>query len=348
MPRREVLTPVERVQLFAFPDDEGELIRLGTLSRTDLTFIRHHRGDHNRLGIAVQMTYLRYPSRMLGESEAPHPPLLGIVAAQLKVTPAAWSLYATRDETRREHLQELLDRSGLRQFTKTDYQSLTDWLTPLAMQTTQALVLARSLIEQLRARQVALPPVRVIEKLCAAVLTRAAGLTFRRLTDPLTAAHRTALDGLLTVQPERAIRRLAWLRQPPGAPSANAVLAHLSGLQARRDLNLPAGPRSGCSPEPTAAPRPRGWPVGRLPAPGSGAAAPLRDTGGDPAGGLRDADRSDPQAARSADRHVLQQGPAQTRAGVHGRRSRAEREGPAVRQGRRRTDRGQGQSGRSL
>jgi TnpA family transposase len=89
MPRREVLTPTERTQLFAFPDDEGELIRLGTLSRTDLTFIRHHRGDHNRLGIAVQMTYLRYPSRVLGESEAPHPPLLGIVAAQLKVAPAA-------------------------------------------------------------------------------------------------------------------------------------------------------------------------------------------------------------------------------------------------------------------
>jgi TnpA family transposase len=105
MPRREVLTPTERAQVFAYPHDEGELIRLGTLSRTDLTFVRHHRGDHNRLGIAVQMTYLRYPSRVLGESEAPHPPLLGIVAAQLKVAPAAWSFYATRDETRREHLQ---------------------------------------------------------------------------------------------------------------------------------------------------------------------------------------------------------------------------------------------------
>ena len=77
MPRRDVLTPTERARLFAFPDDEGELIRLGTLSRTDLTFIRHHRGDHNRLGIAVQMTYLRYPSRVLGESEAPPSAIAG-------------------------------------------------------------------------------------------------------------------------------------------------------------------------------------------------------------------------------------------------------------------------------
>jgi Domain of unknown function (DUF4158) len=52
MPRRDVLTPAERVHLCAFPDDEGGLIRLLTLSRTALTFIRHHRGDHNRLGIA--------------------------------------------------------------------------------------------------------------------------------------------------------------------------------------------------------------------------------------------------------------------------------------------------------
>ena len=44
MPRRELLTPTERVQLFAFPSDEGELIRLATLARRDLTYIRQHRG----------------------------------------------------------------------------------------------------------------------------------------------------------------------------------------------------------------------------------------------------------------------------------------------------------------
>jgi hypothetical protein len=65
MPRRELLTPTERVQLFAFPEDEGELIRLATPARADLTYIRQHRGDHNRLGLAIQMVYLRHPSRVL-------------------------------------------------------------------------------------------------------------------------------------------------------------------------------------------------------------------------------------------------------------------------------------------
>jgi Domain of unknown function (DUF4158) len=75
MPRRELLTPTERGQLFAFPEDEGELIRLATLARADLTYIRQHRGDHNRLGLAIQLVYLRHPSRVLPANEIPYPPV---------------------------------------------------------------------------------------------------------------------------------------------------------------------------------------------------------------------------------------------------------------------------------
>ena len=182
MPRRELLTPTERVQLFAFPSDEGELIRLATLARGDLTYIRQHRGDHNRLGLAIQMVYLRHPSRVLPPSEAPYPPLLGIVAAQLKVTPAAWSQYAKRDETRREHLQELLERFELRQFDRSYYRELIDWLMPLALQTTQGMVLAHAVANELRARRILLPTVALIEKMCAIALTRAEREAFRRLT----------------------------------------------------------------------------------------------------------------------------------------------------------------------
>ena len=68
------------------------------------------------------------------------------------------------------------------------------------MQTTQGVVLARALADELRARHVLLPPVPVIEKLCATALTRAERATFRRLTVPLTDSHRAALDGLLVVR----------------------------------------------------------------------------------------------------------------------------------------------------
>ena len=63
MPRREILTSTERMQLLVFPDDEGELIRKYTFSKADLAFVRQHRGDHNRLGIAVQMCSLGSDAR---------------------------------------------------------------------------------------------------------------------------------------------------------------------------------------------------------------------------------------------------------------------------------------------
>jgi hypothetical protein len=49
MPRREILTPSQRVQLLAFPDDEGELIRRYTLTKADLAFVRQHRGEGFRI-----------------------------------------------------------------------------------------------------------------------------------------------------------------------------------------------------------------------------------------------------------------------------------------------------------
>jgi hypothetical protein len=48
MPRRELLTPTERLQLLAFPEDPGELIRVLTLSKVDIAFVRQHRGDSKK------------------------------------------------------------------------------------------------------------------------------------------------------------------------------------------------------------------------------------------------------------------------------------------------------------
>ena len=112
MPRRELLTSSEREQLLALPRDDGALLRIATFSREDLAFIGQHRGDHNRLGIGIQLCYLRHPGRALGSDETPHAQLLGLVAAQLKVSPDVWDLYANRDQTRREHLQEIFGRLG--------------------------------------------------------------------------------------------------------------------------------------------------------------------------------------------------------------------------------------------
>ena len=240
MPRRELLTPAQRLQLFAFPEDESELIRLASLSKEDMAFVRQHRGDHNRLGIAVLMTYVRYPGRVLGAEETPHAPIVGIIASQLHVVPAVWDLYAKRDETRREHLREVLNRLSLVQFDRQHYRTLNEFLLPIAMQTSQGMVLAQAAVGELRRRCVLLPPMAALEKLCAGVATRAQREIFRLLTAPLSMAQRTALDQLLSPMPGKPVSTLVWLRRPTGEPSAKAVLQHIERIKAIRAIGLPS------------------------------------------------------------------------------------------------------------
>jgi TnpA family transposase len=107
MSRRTVLSSSERESLFALPDNQKDLIQQYTFSESDLSIVRQHRGSANRIGFAVQLCYMRYPGIILGVNETPFPPLLSLVAEQLKMTANVWDEYGKRDQTRREHLTEL-------------------------------------------------------------------------------------------------------------------------------------------------------------------------------------------------------------------------------------------------
>ena len=106
MPRRSILSAAERESLLAFPDTEEDLIRHYTFTEPDMSAIRQRRGNHNRLGFAVQLCYLRYPGFGLPTDAEPPTPLLSIVGRQLHIDPNIWPQYAERPETRREHLAE--------------------------------------------------------------------------------------------------------------------------------------------------------------------------------------------------------------------------------------------------
>ncbi|EFZ7635417.1 TPA: DUF4158 domain-containing protein, partial [Klebsiella pneumoniae] len=93
MPRRSILSAAERESLLALPDSKDDLIRHYTFNDTDLSIIRQRRGPANRLGFAVQLCYLRFPGVILGVDELPFPPLLKLVADQLKVGVESWNEY---------------------------------------------------------------------------------------------------------------------------------------------------------------------------------------------------------------------------------------------------------------
>ncbi|MBS4386116.1 Tn3 family transposase [Escherichia coli] len=212
MPRRSILSAAERESLLALPDSKDDLIRHYTFNDTDLSIIRQRRGPANRLGFAVQLCYLRFPGVILGVDELPFPPLLKLVADQLKVGVESWNEYGQREQTRREHLSELQTVFGFRPFTMSHYR-----------------------------QSVILPALNAVERASAEAITRANRRIYDALAEPLADAHRRRLDDLLKRRDNGKTTWLAWLRQSPAKPNSRHMLEHIERLKAWQALDLPTG-----------------------------------------------------------------------------------------------------------
>jgi len=150
MPRRKVLSAVDRDALQAIPDDDAELIRRYTFSESDLALIRMRRGEANRLGFAVQLCLLRYPGMALSREQSVSDSLIHWVARTLWMDSSVWHDYARRDETRREHYQTLLAYLQLKPFGLSSFRLLIGTLTELGLQTDKGILLAAHALDHLR------------------------------------------------------------------------------------------------------------------------------------------------------------------------------------------------------
>ncbi len=241
MPRRSILSATERAGLLALPESQDDLIRLYTFDESDLALIRQRRGDANRVGFAVQLALLRYPGYALASDMQPPGPIIEWIARQVRADGTAWTRYGERDETRREHFQELRAYLGLSAFGLSDFRFLVQTLTDLAMQTDKGVLLAEHALATLRQRRVILPALTVVERACAEAITRANRRIYRALIEPLSDPHRRRLDDLLRLRPDSNLTRLMWLRQSPLKPNSRHMLEHIERLKTFQALGLPDG-----------------------------------------------------------------------------------------------------------
>ncbi len=59
----------------------------------------------------------------------------------------------------------LVQAYGYQQFSAASYRELANWLLPLAMQSDQGMVLAKTVLEEIRTRRIIVPPNQVVERL---------------------------------------------------------------------------------------------------------------------------------------------------------------------------------------
>ncbi|VVS99752.1 Tn3 family transposase [Hoeflea sp. EC-HK425] len=234
MPRRKILTGRQRAALFDLPTDEALLLHHYTLADDDLEIIRSRRRPHNRFGFALQLCALRYPGRLLAPGEVIPLEITRFLAAQLGLRPEDLAEYASREETRHEHLAILRELYGYKMFAGRGSRDLKVWLEKKAETARSNEDLARWFVDRCRSTQTILPGITVIERLCADALVAAERRIDARIVDRLDDGMRDRLDALLTESADGSVTRFVWLRQfEVGRNSAdmNRLLDRLGALQ---------------------------------------------------------------------------------------------------------------------
>src|SRR5271166_6291639 len=126
----------------------------------------------NRLGIAVQLCFLRHPGWAWTPEERIPATMLRLIAAQVSADPSDIESYAKRDPTRREHFLELLQEYSWQSFGLHEYREMSVWLMNQARSTDLGMALITLLISELRHRRIVVPVLPVLERLTIAARSR--------------------------------------------------------------------------------------------------------------------------------------------------------------------------------
>ncbi|MCM4604223.1 DUF4158 domain-containing protein, partial [Escherichia coli] len=226
--------------LFGLPELYEDALPRFSLSCEDIAFARTHRRSHNRLGFAIQLALVRDLGRTLRTGEIPPEAVISVVAEQLDIYPAVFTLYAQREETRREHAREIVSALELRSVQSSDYRMLIIAATREAATTEKGLPITRAVINKLKDQKLLAPAPAQLIRLAMAGRADARRLSYRELIRDLKPSSISALEQLLTERVgEKSI--LGWIAEAP----EGVKLKNLKGLIARLEV-LPSRQPGGC------------------------------------------------------------------------------------------------------
>lgn len=236
---KELLTAEQRIEFMQIPSaSDWDLGTYYTFSDHDLDIINNHRRDHNRLGFAVQLAVLRYPGWSLSDLNDIPESVIGYIAKQIGVESNVFSLYAQREPTRREHMEEIRNAYGYRNFTIREYRMLSQSLFSIALGNGNATYLIQSAIDDLRKQKIILPGMTTIERIVWEARQRAEDKIFKILVSTLTNVQIEKLEHVLTNRNDSNKTYLAWIRDVPGSNSPEAFLKVIERLEYIRELQL--------------------------------------------------------------------------------------------------------------
>ncbi len=218
-----------------------ELDRVFFLDDADRELVDRRRGEHNRLGFALQLTTARWLGAFLPDPTAVPETVLNYVAGQLEIgDPSCVGRYLERRPTRFDHAEEIKRACGLREFAQARSQ-FEEWLWVRAWMTGDGpRAIFADAVGWLRERDVLLPGVTTLVRLVAKA--RADG--DERLWDTLAAIptlHQArVLDGLLDVADVSRFSDLERWRKGPADPTGKSLRLSLRRVAEIHELGIDA------------------------------------------------------------------------------------------------------------
>ena len=200
-----------------------QLLSQAQFTAEDIARIMQCRGEHNRLGFAYQLAFVRLLNRFPAQ-EPLHidETILAYASTHLGIDTAYVESYGGRQKTVSEHQEALRHYLGLRLFT-TAQDEVEAFLLKEAYRREQTAALMARLKVFLKDNRILEPSEDTMRRLIQTQREAARTAIYGKVSEALSETHRQCLDALLETA-DAAYSPLHHLKQPPGNPSPASFL----------------------------------------------------------------------------------------------------------------------------